>query len=238
MNCHSFRFEGLTSPVVYSPFQILGEFLKIANYVFTAVFILEAVLKIYAIRKPYFKDRFVHGFYWVPTLRGQPLSRFPKVERLCSQGNWSLARAEFQFQAPLRLAVRVFSRAVVRTRPLVRDACLTAGFVLFRWNILDVIIVVLSIVGIVLEEMNEDLPINPTIIRVMRVLRIARGVSSTLPVCLSVCLLVFRLFVCLFGHSLLVLSMCWFVCSSFPLFIFLNVPSQSSPNYPLFLWQC
>lgn len=45
-----------------------------------------------------------------------------------------------------------------------------------RWNQLDVSIVVLSIIGIVLEEMKSDLiPINPTIIRVMRVLRIARG---------------------------------------------------------------
>lgn len=45
-----------------------------------------------------------------------------------------------------------------------------------RWNQLDVAIVILSIVGIVLEEMKSDLiPINPTIIRVMRVLRIARG---------------------------------------------------------------
>ncbi len=45
-----------------------------------------------------------------------------------------------------------------------------------RWNQLDVSIVILSIVGIILEEMESDLiPINPTIIRVMRVLRIARG---------------------------------------------------------------
>ena len=45
-----------------------------------------------------------------------------------------------------------------------------------RWNQLDVAIVLLSIVGIILEEMESDLiPINPTIIRVMRVLRIARG---------------------------------------------------------------
>lgn len=45
----------------------------------------------------------------------------------------------------------------------------------FRWNQLDLLIILLSIVGIVLEEMNAALPINPTIIRVMRVLRIARG---------------------------------------------------------------
>lgn len=50
-----------------------------------------------------------------------------------------------------------------------------------RWNQLDVAIVLLSIVGIILEEMESDLiPINPTIIRVMRVLRIARGRSTKL----------------------------------------------------------
>lgn len=45
-----------------------------------------------------------------------------------------------------------------------------------RWNQLDIAIVILSIVGIVLEEIKSKfIPINPTIIRVMRVLRIARG---------------------------------------------------------------
>ena len=45
-----------------------------------------------------------------------------------------------------------------------------------RWNQLDVVIVILSVLGIVLEELKSDLmPINPTIMRVMRVLRIARG---------------------------------------------------------------
>uniref|UniRef100_A0A8C5K643 Voltage-dependent T-type calcium channel subunit alpha-1H n=1 Tax=Jaculus jaculus TaxID=51337 RepID=A0A8C5K643_JACJA len=45
-----------------------------------------------------------------------------------------------------------------------------------RWNQLDLAIVLLSIMGIALEEieMNAALPINPTIIRIMRVLRIAR----------------------------------------------------------------
>ncbi|EDS27724.1 voltage-dependent T-type calcium channel subunit alpha-1G [Culex quinquefasciatus] len=44
-----------------------------------------------------------------------------------------------------------------------------------KWNQLDVAIVILSIVGIVLEELETNIiPINPTIIRVMRVLRIAR----------------------------------------------------------------
>ena len=43
---------------------------------------------------------------------------------------------------------------------------------------MDVAIVFLSVVGIVLEELKSDMmPINPTIMRVMRVLRIARGTS-------------------------------------------------------------
>ncbi|XP_059138724.1 voltage-dependent T-type calcium channel subunit alpha-1G-like isoform X5 [Physella acuta] len=52
------------------------------------------------------------------------------------------------------------------------------GFLRFikdRWNQLDIMIVVLSIVGIVMEEMKANvIQMNPTIIRVMRVLRIAR----------------------------------------------------------------
>lgn len=45
-----------------------------------------------------------------------------------------------------------------------------------RWNQLDMFIVLLSIAGIIFEEFEAlELPINPTIIRVMRVLRIARG---------------------------------------------------------------
>lgn len=46
-----------------------------------------------------------------------------------------------------------------------------------RWNQLDLAIVLLSVMGITLEEIeiSAALPINPTIIRIMRVLRIARG---------------------------------------------------------------
>lgn len=51
----------------------------------------------------------------------------------------------------------------------------------FRWNILDIGIVILSIVGITLEEVESKIiPINPTIIRVMRVMRIARGMYSNI----------------------------------------------------------
>jgi len=39
------------------------------------------------------------------------------------------------------------------------------------------LIIILSIVGIVLEKVQNDvIPINPTIMRVMRILRIARGI--------------------------------------------------------------
>ena len=47
---------------------------------------------------------------------------------------------------------------------------------LLRWNKFDMVVVILSFVGIALEEMKTiSVPINPTIIRVMRVLRITRS---------------------------------------------------------------
>ncbi|KAL2101390.1 hypothetical protein ACEWY4_003151 [Coilia grayii] len=51
-----------------------------------------------------------------------------------------------------------------------------------RWNQLDLAIVLLSVMGITLEEIeiSAALPINPTIIRIMRVLRIARGKALVL----------------------------------------------------------
>lgn len=56
--------------------------------------------------------------------------------------------------------------------------CLPCDFSFHRWNLLDIGIVILSIVGIALEEVESKIiPINPTIIRVMRVMRIARGRS-------------------------------------------------------------
>ncbi|XP_045155916.1 voltage-dependent T-type calcium channel subunit alpha-1G isoform X3 [Echinops telfairi] len=86
----------------YQQPQVLDEALKICNYIFTVVFVLESVFKLVAF-----------GF-----------------------------------------------------RRFFQD----------RWNQLDLAIVLLSIMGITLEEIevNASLPINPTIIRIMRVLRIAR----------------------------------------------------------------
>ncbi|XP_030839908.1 voltage-dependent T-type calcium channel subunit alpha-1I isoform X5 [Strongylocentrotus purpuratus] len=81
--------------------QVMVDIMTYLNYIFTAVFILEALLKIFALGfKRYFKD---------------------------------------------------------------------------GWNQLDVTIVILSIAGIAMEELESNIiPINPTIIRIMRVLRIAR----------------------------------------------------------------
>ncbi|XP_034043558.1 voltage-dependent T-type calcium channel subunit alpha-1I-like isoform X2 [Thalassophryne amazonica] len=86
----------------YNQPQYLEEILKYCNYVFTLVFVIEAILKLFAFG----------------------LRRFFKE----------------------------------------------------RWNQLDLAIVLLSIMGITLEEidLNASLPINPTIIRIMRVLRITR----------------------------------------------------------------
>uniref|UniRef100_A0A4W6EBF4 Calcium voltage-gated channel subunit alpha1 Ia n=1 Tax=Lates calcarifer TaxID=8187 RepID=A0A4W6EBF4_LATCA len=61
-----------------------------------------------------------------------------------------------------------------------------------RWNQLDLAIVLLSVMGITLEEIeiSAALPINPTIIRIMRVLRIAREVFLSVCLCVSVCMFI------------------------------------------------
>lgn len=89
--------------------------------------------------------------------------------------------AVFTLEAAMKLAAlgirRFFSetyavfRSVTRLRLLQPKYCCP-----LRWNRLDMFIVFLSVAGIVFEEFEAlELPINPTIIRVMRVLRIARG---------------------------------------------------------------
>ncbi|ESO07430.1 hypothetical protein HELRODRAFT_170765 [Helobdella robusta] len=72
--------------------------------------------------------------------------------------------------------LNVFFTAIFVIEAILKVTAL--GFVRYimdRWNQLDVMIVILSITGIVFEEVRSGyVPINPTIIRVMRVLRIAR----------------------------------------------------------------
>merc|ERR1719422_3028888 len=42
------------------------------------------------------------------------------------------------------------------------------------WNLFDFVLVISSIVGIVMEDMMEDFPVSPTLLRVVRVFRIGR----------------------------------------------------------------
>ena len=42
------------------------------------------------------------------------------------------------------------------------------------WNVFDFVLVIASIVGIVMEDMMEDFPVSPTLLRVVRVFRIGR----------------------------------------------------------------
>jgi hypothetical protein len=42
------------------------------------------------------------------------------------------------------------------------------------WNMFDFVLVMASILGIVMEDMMVDLPVSPTLLRVVRVFRIGR----------------------------------------------------------------
>ena len=61
-----------------------------------------------------------------------------------------------------------FSECLVKIIGL-RYQYFTAG-----WNIFDFVLVIASIVGIVMEDMMEDFPVSPTLLRVARVCRIGR----------------------------------------------------------------
>ncbi|XP_037808576.1 voltage-dependent T-type calcium channel subunit alpha-1G isoform X5 [Lucilia sericata] len=91
----------------------------------------------------------------------------------------TMAMEYHRMRAELQYALKIFNYFFTAVFILEANMKLVAlGWHLYlkdKWNQLDVSIVLLSIVGIVLEELNtKKLPINPTIMRVMRVLRIAR----------------------------------------------------------------
>ena len=64
--------------------------------------------------------------------------------------------------------IHVFAECVVKIIGL-RFQYFTAG-----WNVFDFVLVIASIVGIVMEDMMEDFPVSPTLLRVVRVFRIGR----------------------------------------------------------------
>ncbi|KAL8568788.1 hypothetical protein ACOMHN_036972 [Nucella lapillus] len=91
----------------------------------------------------------------------------------------TMAMEYYMMPPQLEFALKIFNYFF--TSVFILEAAMkivSLGFLRYikdRWNQLDIMIVILSIVGIVLEEMRTNvIPINPTIIRVMRVLRIAR----------------------------------------------------------------
>lgn len=91
----------------------------------------------------------------------------------------TMAMEYYMMPRALEYALKIFNYFFTAVFILEAAMKLVAlGFKLYmkdKWNQLDVNIVILSIVGIVLEELETKIiPINPTIIRVMRVLRIAR----------------------------------------------------------------
>uniref|UniRef100_A0A1I8MW89 Ion transport domain-containing protein n=1 Tax=Musca domestica TaxID=7370 RepID=A0A1I8MW89_MUSDO len=91
----------------------------------------------------------------------------------------TMAMEYYMMPASLQYALKIFNYFFTAVFILEANMKLVAlGWRLYmkdKWNQLDVGIVLLSIIGIVLEELKTKvIPINPTIIRVMRVLRIAR----------------------------------------------------------------
>ncbi|XP_026324776.1 voltage-dependent T-type calcium channel subunit alpha-1G [Hyposmocoma kahamanoa] len=91
----------------------------------------------------------------------------------------TMAIEYYRMPPALQYALKIFNyffTAVFILEAIMKLVAL--GFKIYlkdKWNQLDVGIVILSIVGIVLEELETNIiPINPTIMRVMRVLRIAR----------------------------------------------------------------
>merc|ERR1719220_2735351 len=91
----------------------------------------------------------------------------------------TMAMEFYMMPDPLTFALKVFNYFF--TIVFILEACSKVAalgwgrYLGDRWNQLDVGIVMLSIVGIIMEELESELmPINPTIMRVMRVLRIAR----------------------------------------------------------------
>lgn len=75
----------------------------------------------------------------------------------------------------LKVSNYVFTAAFILEAAIKSAALGLRRYMKDRWNQLDVMIVAMSIIGIIFEEMDSfTLPINPTLLRVLRVMRIAR----------------------------------------------------------------
>lgn len=75
----------------------------------------------------------------------------------------------------LKVSNYVFTAAFIIEAAIKTSALGMRRYLKDRWNQLDVMIVAMSVIGIIFEEMDSfTLPINPTLLRVLRVMRIAR----------------------------------------------------------------
>ena len=80
-----------------------------------------------------------------------------------------------EFQLGLKIMNYIFTAVFVAEAVIKVIAFGPRRYIRERWNQIDLVIVILSIVGIALEDVDTKLiPINPTIVRVARVFRIAR----------------------------------------------------------------
>ncbi|KAK3751456.1 hypothetical protein QZH41_000742 [Actinostola sp. cb2023] len=57
---------------------------------------------------------------------------------------------------------------------IVRILALRVGYFFSPWNVFDFVIVICSIIGIILENLSQALPISPSLLRVVRVFRVGR----------------------------------------------------------------
>ena len=69
------------------------------------------------------------------------------------------------FGGDIKIIKTTFSECLVKIVGL-RFQYFTVG-----WNIFDFVLVIASIIGIVMEDMMEDFPVSPTLLRVVRVFR-------------------------------------------------------------------
>ncbi|CDW54429.1 voltage dependent t type calcium channel subunit [Trichuris trichiura] len=173
--------------------------LKVFNYFFTVIFTLEAMVKIYALGiRHYLIDSSGSNKGLKPMFQNFGKHRHSLVMNTMSSRNAGAKGYTVFVKAIIlnvcqpdvnasKMTISLWQHLYVQLNEI-SHYC-TTGFNCspcavelfcstqsgFRWNQLDVLIVILSISGIILEEMESKvLPINPTIMRVMRMLRIAR----------------------------------------------------------------
>ncbi|XP_059488703.1 sodium channel protein 60E-like isoform X4 [Neocloeon triangulifer] len=89
----------------------------------------------------------------------------------------SMGIEHYNQSAPVRFVLEVsnaFFTTVFGLEAIVKIIGLRYHYFTVPWNLFDFILVMASILGIVMEDMMVDLPVSPTLLRVVRVFRIGR----------------------------------------------------------------